>query len=437
MQQAIQLIQGKNYIEALKILSEIIKAEPDNGFALGKSGFCHIQMGELVKAENKFALATKYTPDDPWAWQYYGFILFQLGKITESIKALKKAVKFNPKEQFLYHQIAFLYYQNKDYANALNYAEKSINLSDGQDTDLLNLRTLVLEHIDKKEAENVYFSRIKNHQDDPIIYDRLANLIIDKFDFSKSSNELNNEDNCYKKATMLLRSGNLDNAIGLYKECIADDKYCYPAYLGIAQALYEKMFGTRHLEYFEAPEGIERLFRNYNELNETEKNIINASVKPFENYIEKLADKNSFFILAPIDMKLTDYPENLYLKDANYLDTSYCQLRGIGGDNAFVGIERIRDFLWNISNSEKFIPACIAHEFGHQAWCLFDQKTRSGIAKLYKRSLKNNGFISKYSSGNVEEYFAEYYAYYARLSAYKQDMPVNDPMIEIIEELKT
>ena len=114
----------------------------------------------------------------------------------------------------------------------------------------------------------------------------------------------------------------------------------------------------------------------------------------------------------------------------------YCTLRGIGGNNAFVGIERLRDFLWTVPNGIKFTPACVAHEFGHIIWCLLDQEVEQQVKKFYKQALKTNTFISNYSSWSYQEYFAEYCAYYTRQLSSNTELP-DDKMLQMLLDLKS
>ncbi|OGI22784.1 MAG: hypothetical protein A2287_05950 [Candidatus Melainabacteria bacterium RIFOXYA12_FULL_32_12] len=442
MKQAIELIQSQNYIEALNILNKLIKNEPSNWQALSEAGFCHIQVGELIKAQDKFDLASQFNPEDPWIWQQYSYVLFQLGKVSGAISALRKAVKSKPYDIMINYQLAFLYFRTKDFSNSLKYVDKAIELSNASGNhiyinDLLGMKAMIYENTDHNKAIEVYFTIFKTLEDDACSYDKFSSLIIDRFEFSSNLTELNTAFPEYNEATQLFRSGDLDNAINLYKKVIKEHKFCYPAYLGLAQALYEKRFSTRDIGDYNDPAGISKLFKNYEQLNKTEKNIIIASVLPFENFIPIINSRDSHFVIAPIDTKLTDYPANQYLKNRNYLENiSYCSLRGIGGDNAYVGIERLRDFLWEVPQTLKFIPACVAHEFAHLVWCSLDKNVVKRVEKLYKQAKMSQSFISNYSSENVQEYFAEYYALYARLLSSNAELPENDPMIGILEELK-
>ena len=88
-----------------------------------------------------------------------------------------------------------------------------------------------MKNLDKSKALEIYFSLIKYNDDNPEIYDRIANLIINKFKFSESLYELNPALKDYQKATLLFRQGDIDEAIDFYKDIIKKDRYCYPAIL--------------------------------------------------------------------------------------------------------------------------------------------------------------------------------------------------------------
>ena len=156
-----------------------------------------------------------------------------------------------------------------------------------------------------------------------------------------------------------------------------------------------------------------------------------------KNFLHKLEEKGVCFTIVPIETKLVEYPQNRHLADKIYLKSlPYSTLRGIGGEHAFVGVERLRDFLWSVTYKEKFIPACIAHEYAHQVWCLLDKSTLKQVKDLYKEAKLTDNFISNYSKASVEEYFAEYYAYFARLIAYEEEIFRDDPMIKIFISLQ-
>ncbi|MDD3012665.1 MAG: tetratricopeptide repeat protein [Candidatus Gastranaerophilales bacterium] len=438
MENTEELIQNRKYAEALNALENHRQLQPDNTEVLSKIGYCLSMTGKINDAEKYFKQASKRC-DNAQTWQQYGYILYQLGKLTESIKAIKNAIKLDSKDILNFHQLAFLFSKKGDFEKSLYYIDKAINIEGKAENtgsvDLLIFKAGIYENINKDLALDIYFSLIERFEDDPFSYDKTANIVIDRFNFSKALNNLNSTNSEYNNATLLLRNGHTEKAVKLYKKIIKEDKHCYPAYLGIAQALYEKKFGIVEIEKVNAPVGISELFRNYNQLNDFEKNIINASVAPFANFIGKLNSQNSQFVIVPVDVKLVDYPDNSYLCDKDYQNMPFSTLRGIGGDNGYVGVERLRDILWDIPDNIPFKPACAAHEYAHLVWCLLDSKVISSFKQLYNESKKNNSFISNYSKYNVEEFFAEYYAYYVRMLSTNKPVPDN-PVIKLIQSLQ-
>jgi len=360
--------------------------------------------------------------------------------LTESIKVIKNVLKLDSENALHFYQLAFLFSKKGEFKKSLYYIDKAINLKEKSKTvsfiDLLMFKAGIYENINKDLALDIYFSLIEKIEDDPFAYDKAANIVINRFNFSMKLNNLNSRNFEYNNATVLLRNGHIDKAIKLYKKVIRDDKYCYPAYLGITQALYEQKFGILEIEKVNTPTGIDKLFRNYDQLNDFERNIINASVAPFENYIDKLNKRNSQFLVVPVDVKLVDYPVNKYLRSKDYQNTPFCTLRGIGGDNGFVGVERLRDILWDVPDNISFTPACVAHEFAHLVWCLLDENITDSFEQLYNDSKRTNSFISNYSAYNVEEFFAEYYSYYARMLTAKKSIPDNSAL-KMIQDLQS
>jgi len=433
-----ELIQSSKYSEALDLLKSQISVQPDNNKILSKIGYCFFKIGRINEAEKYFKKASVLCDDD-WIWQQYGFILYKLGKLTESIKAIKEAVKCSPDNIWYFHQLAFLLLKTRDFENSVYYIDKAVKLAEDSQSsdyfDLLEFKAEIYENINKDKALEIYFSLIDKFENNPILYDKTANVVVNQFKFSKKLDNLNLDTYEYNKATLLLRKGNVNKAVKLYKKILAGNKYCYPAYLGIAQALYEQKFGILDIGKVPTPAGISDLFKNYSQLNAHEKNIINASVLPFENFISELNKRNSEFFVVPVDVRLVDYPANNYLKRKKYQNMPFCTLRGIGGDNGFVGVERLRDILWDVPDNIPVISACAAHEYGHLVWCILDDDTQDTFNQLYNLSKMNNSFISNYSAYNVEEFFAEYYAYYTKLLAANKPVPDN-PVMKKLQELQ-
>lgn len=434
-----ELIRNQEYSQALDILQDQIQVQPEDSDVLSKLGYCLSMIGKIEESEKFLMKASMLCSDDSLIWQQYGYVLFQLGKLTESIKAIENASKFDSENIWYFHQLAFLSSKAGDFQIAICYIDKAIELAikyqDASYIDLAGFKASLYENINKDRALDIYLSLMENFENDPFSYDKAANIVLDKFSFSKKLHNINSENPEYNNATHLLRKGDISKAVKLYKQAINNDKYCYPAYLGIAQALYEKSFGITEISRAKEPKGIAELFQNYNQLNQIERNIINASVEPFANFIEKLNKKNSHFLVVPVDVKIVDYPANSHLRGKDYQDMSFCSLRGIGGDNGYVGIERLRDILWDVPDNMRFTPACAAHEFAHLVWCLLDEDIKASFGQLYVESQKADSFISNYSTYNVEEYFAEYYAYYARMQAANKPIP-NNPVIKALQELQ-
>ena len=441
MEEIKDLILDNKYIEAIDILEKIIESDPQNISALSDAGFCYSQTGNLGKAQQKLKLASQYNPKDSLIWQNYGYVLFHLGKLTSAINALKKATTHNPNDIKLNHQLSFLFFKNKDYINALKYLDIAIELSENYDAsykiELVRLKADFYEQIDENKALKIHFDLIESFENDPFSYDKAANIIYHRFKSSKYTSSLNSLENDYKKATLCLREGEIEKAIKFYKKAIKNDPFCYPAYLGISQALYENSFGLRKIKEYPETDEISKLVKNHNQLGVIEKNIINASVYLLQNFVKKLVISGSHFMIVPIDVKLTDYPANKHLRNKTYCEKMpFGSLRGIGGDHGYVGVERLRDILWNIPSHLKFTPACVAHEYAHLIWCKLDCEMQDRINKNFLQAQQCGDFISNYSSFNVEEYFAEYYAYYSRLEVSNEYVLDNDPMMKIFDELK-
>lgn len=439
MRAAQSLLDSQDYPAAISRFENIINKEPENAQAISKAGLCYLKIGKISEAINKFKLATKLEPTNYDFWQQYGFLLYQYGKVADSIRALTKAARINPDDPLMCHQLSFLHYKNQEYDKAVNYIDKGLKVIDSNDVnflyELLSLKALIYEDFCPEKSKEVYYSLIEFFGNDSNSYDRVSSLVIDDFNFPNFHLNLNNNVLDYEIATNFLRNEEIENSIELYKKIIREDKTCYPAFLGITQALYETKFGIREIKTFDKPENVEKLVLNYEQLNETEKNIIHASFFHFENYINKLIELKSEFFIAPIDVKLTEFPANHYLKGKIYSGKlPYCTLRGIGGDHGFVGIERLRDFLWEMPSNIPLAPACAAHEFAHQVWCILDKSVQEQVRELFNLDKENNNCLTNYASWNEQEYFAENYAYFVRLISEGKEIP-DISILQMIKEM--
>ncbi len=85
---ALKAVEAEDYREAVRLLNEVVAAEPRNADALNHLGFSYRRLGRLNEAVAAYARALKADPDHLGANEYLGRAHLALGRISEAAARL-------------------------------------------------------------------------------------------------------------------------------------------------------------------------------------------------------------------------------------------------------------------------------------------------------------------------------------------------------------
>ncbi|MEW5818583.1 MAG: tetratricopeptide repeat protein [Cyanobacteriota bacterium] len=444
-------IVEQNHYKVLDILLERLEEDILNYFYLSQLGYTLSQFGRYDKAIEIFEMAIKLNDTEAWTNQHYAFALSQYNKKEEAIKYYKKAIKLAPMLLWPKKQLVELLIQINRPEEALDIINDTLLYINGTEnkeslSELFSLKAQLLTKDNIDEAIDWYMLAISYNNYESYNYERVSSLLstkfTDKLTVVKNIKELfsltENDTSIYycNNALAYQRSGNVHESITYYKKALDSDINYYPAYTGIAQALYEKRYTTISIKD-NAKIYDSNLVKNWNKLTSNEQFIINYSIKPFKHYVDKIINSGGYIIIMPLETKITTYPENKYLAGEFYYDgTPYQGIRALGGLRVYIGIERLRDLLWKVPGWLKQVPASFAHEFAHQVYEVLEERTVEEINGLYKETLDNSySLVSDYSALNVQEFFAENYSFFVRQKLHSGQIQLQSPVLELIQNL--
>ncbi|MCV2419038.1 tetratricopeptide repeat protein [Paucibacter sp. DJ2R-2] len=152
---------------------------------------------------------------------------------------------------------------------------------------------------------------------------------------------------------------------------------------------------------------IERYVLNWAQLSPRHQKRVALSLAPWKAFIPVLVEGGATHFIKPLDMRLSETPGALALKDQRigYDSRLWDDVRGMGGFNTVTGIEDVERSIFGRYNT-------VLHELSHQVHGVLTADAAREIQELYRRAKlrderSKNGFLSRYAGGSVWEYFAE------------------------------
>jgi tetratricopeptide (TPR) repeat protein len=118
--QAILAYDGKRYPEALSLLNDALKIEPDNVQALYYSGLVHLAQKNPDRAVQFLEKSLKQSPTDPIIRYQLGVAYFTLEQYDKAEPLLASVFKDQPRLENLGYYVGFMRYRQKDYQGAVN-----------------------------------------------------------------------------------------------------------------------------------------------------------------------------------------------------------------------------------------------------------------------------------------------------------------------------
>lgn len=126
--------------EALDVMKELIKLDPDNAPALNFLGYVYAEQGKnLDEAKEYLERAIKIEPTNGFYLDSLGWIYFKLGDFENARKYLDEAAKYEPNEGVIYEHLAEIEVKKNELLKAIEYLNKALKSR--------------LEDVDKKRVE--------------------------------------------------------------------------------------------------------------------------------------------------------------------------------------------------------------------------------------------------------------------------------------------
>ena len=132
LQRALDLCNNKQFDEALPILEEITKSDPQNSEAWRTLAQLHwFQKHDPEKAYDELIEALRCEPSNIWALVLMGNLLTKEKNDVEHAKQYyDKVLEYHPDNAIAINNIGATYMEVKDYESALPYLEKALSIDD-------------------------------------------------------------------------------------------------------------------------------------------------------------------------------------------------------------------------------------------------------------------------------------------------------------------
>jgi tetratricopeptide (TPR) repeat protein len=123
--------------EALKIMKDLVGANPQHAHALNFIAYYYADRGEnLNEAEEKANKALSIRPDDGYITDTLAWVKFKKGEYEAALEKLEKAAELIPEEAIVYDHFGDVYTAKQEKEKAISAYKKAVNLSKGKDKEL-------------------------------------------------------------------------------------------------------------------------------------------------------------------------------------------------------------------------------------------------------------------------------------------------------------
>ena len=179
--------EKEEYKEAIKVLLELVKLNPNNEEGLGILGASYFHNRQCEEAKKIALKLTELNPNNYDGWASLGVSYFGNGDYDKAIEYLLKAIELNPKDFEGWDWLGASYFENGDYDKAIEYLLKAIELNPNDNYILYMLGYAYEEKRQYKEALR-YF--LKANKDWIEFYKEFANKLLE---FKNNRKELINK----------------------------------------------------------------------------------------------------------------------------------------------------------------------------------------------------------------------------------------------------
>ncbi|RTL38487.1 MAG: tetratricopeptide repeat protein [Candidatus Melainabacteria bacterium] len=145
-------VYAKNYPEAIKNYSQIIKLAPSTELpARMERADAYTAIGDYAKAVSDYDFLVNAEPDDETVYHHRAAVFTKMGSLEKAIADLQTFAKLAPKDPLAFMSLGDGLYQDRRYTEAVAAYTKAIELDPAAPT-LLNLRARALEKCNHLEA---------------------------------------------------------------------------------------------------------------------------------------------------------------------------------------------------------------------------------------------------------------------------------------------
>ena len=164
--------------EAIKILLELLELNPNNYDVWASLGVSYFENGDYDKAIEYLLKATELNPNDDNNYYWLGRSHYYNEKYKEAIQSFLKAIELNPKEFEYYDWLSASYSENGEYDKAIEYLLKAIELNPDEPDNYWELGWLYEKNNQKEEAFKS-FMKSNYHKNWVDFYKEFANKLLE------------------------------------------------------------------------------------------------------------------------------------------------------------------------------------------------------------------------------------------------------------------
>ena len=111
--------------EALPYFDHCIFEKHDDGLALAKRGYIHLQKGNWQRAQQDLEASISYTPNNPEAWNNRGLFHLKNGNLSASAKDLQIAFQIAPNDPNVLYHLGLYHEADRKLKEALHYFQQA------------------------------------------------------------------------------------------------------------------------------------------------------------------------------------------------------------------------------------------------------------------------------------------------------------------------
>lgn len=228
LHQSVQLMQRRSFNKARKLLQKLTEKQPNNADAWQLIAACDKNLGEVAKALNAFKKSLELQPAQPHTWNNLANLHFQLQEYDQAIRAYRKALQFDNNYDNAQLNLALALASYGEYPEAFqHFSELRVKYPNNPQV-LLGIGDCLRKQERIYTALSAYNRALEVSQDNflPLFkigltykkalkWEKARGFIEDSLKANPSSTAA-----LYHLASIEVKEGNLQNAIGLYKKCV-------------------------------------------------------------------------------------------------------------------------------------------------------------------------------------------------------------------------